>query len=67
MERRGRSLLPLCEPDDPAVARADRGARRVASITGRLAVERFDGASVMGSDAEQRGCSRPASGPVRAG
>ena len=31
VERRGRSLLPLCEPDDPAVAVGDRRARRVAA------------------------------------
>ena len=54
VERRGRSLLPLVEPDDPAVAAAITALGESVSITGRLAVERFDGATVMGSDAEHR-------------
>ena len=54
VERRGRSLLALCEPDDPAVAVAIAALGESLHITGRLAVERFDGAGVMGTEAEQR-------------
>jgi ATP-dependent Lhr-like helicase len=54
VERRGRSLLPLCEPDDGAVAVAIAALGESLAITGRLAVERFDGATVMGSAAEER-------------
>jgi ATP-dependent Lhr-like helicase len=54
VERRGRSLLPLCEPDDPVVAVAIATLGESLQITGRLAVERFDGAGVMGTEAEQR-------------
>ena len=52
VERRGRSLLPLCEPDDPAVGTAVAALGEAGAITGRLAVERFDGAGVLGSPVE---------------
>jgi ATP-dependent Lhr-like helicase len=54
VERRGRSLLPLCEPDDPAVGTAVAALGEAVAITGRLAVERFDGATVLGSAIEDR-------------
>ncbi len=49
-ERGGRTLLPLVEPADPAVAVAIHAL--AAAGVGRLAVERVDGAPVIGSPFE---------------
>jgi ATP-dependent helicase Lhr and Lhr-like helicase len=54
VERKGRSLLPLCEPDDDAVGTAVAALGEALATTGRLAVERFDGAGVLGSPIEDR-------------
>jgi ATP-dependent Lhr-like helicase len=54
VERGGRTLLPLLAPDDGRLDRAIAALTTAGDVVGRLAVERFDGAPVVGTPWEQR-------------